>query len=216
MIVDFIQAILHLDQHIAQWAQDYGTLIYAILFAIIFCETGLVITPFLPGDSFLFALGALSATGTLDLTTVCVLLTIAAILGDNLNYWIGRWIGPRAFQFKKSRFFNPDHLHKAHAFYQKNGGKTVVLARFIPIVRTFSPFVAGVAKMDYRHFLAYSVGGGIFWITSLTILGYYFGNLPIVKDNFGAIVIVIILISILPIIIELIRNRKSSTTTTTN
>jgi membrane-associated protein len=214
MIMEFIDTILHLDQHLAQWTQDYGTLIYGILFLIIFCETGLVVTPFLPGDSLLFALGALCASGSLDLVTILVSLSIAAIIGDTLNYWIGKWIGPRAFQFKKSFFFNPDHLRKAHAFYEKHGGKTIVMARFVPIVRTFAPFVAGIGNMDYKKFLFYNVTGGIFWIVSLTILGYFFGNLQIVKENFTAVIFAIIGISVLPIIIELIRNRKTIEKTT--
>lgn len=206
---EFISIFLHLDQHLGEWITAYGPWIYAILFLIIFCETGLVVTPILPGDSLLFAIGAFAAAGSLDLATVMMLLFVAAVLGDTVNYLIGAWIGPKAFHFKKSIFFNPAHLAKAHAFYEKHGGKTIVIARFVPIVRTFAPFVAGMGSMNYRRFIAYNIGGAALWIGSIVMLGYLFGNIPLIKKNFTAVIFAIIFLSVLPIAIEWWKHRKA-------
>jgi len=176
--------------------------IYAILFLIIFCETGLVVTPFLPGDSLLFAIGSLAASGALDLTTCLILLTVAAILGDSVNYSIGAWIGPKAFHYPKSRWLNPEHLKRAHEFYERHGGKTIIIARFLPIIRTFAPFVAGIGRMTYSHFLFYNVTGAFIWIFSITYLGYFFGGMEIVQKNFSLVILAIIVISLLPIVVE--------------
>jgi membrane-associated protein len=209
IIKQLIDFILHIDSHMAEIIRNYGVWTYAILFLIIFCETGFVVTPFLPGDSLLFACGALAAsTGALDPTILIVLLSIAAILGDTVNYWIGSYIGPKAFTKEDSRFFKKKYLIQTHEFYEKYGGKTIIIARFMPIVRTFAPFVAGIGKMTYPKFLAYNVIGGILWITSFTLLGYFFGNIPVVKRNFTLVIIVIIILSILPSVIEVIRHRS--------
>jgi membrane-associated protein len=204
----FIDVVLHLDKHLTELVADYHFWVYGILFLIIFCETGLVVTPFLPGDSLLFATGALAAAGVLDIGAILTLLTIAAIVGDNMNYAIGRVIGPRVFT-EGSRWLKREHLLRTQRFYEKHGGKTVVLARFVPIVRTFAPFVAGVGRMFYPRFLAFDVGGGVFWVWSFGLLGYFFGNQPIVKENFGLAIIAVIVISLLPVIIEAWRARLS-------
>ncbi len=208
----FIDVILHLDEHLLELTQAYGVWVYAILFLIIFCETGLVVTPFLPGDSLLFAVGSLAALGALDLVTVLVLLFLAAVLGDTVNYWIGAYVGPKVFTTGHSRIFKKEHLDKTHSFYERYGGKTIVIARFVPIVRTFAPFVAGIGAMTYRKFFAYNIGGGLLWVCSLVLAGYWFGNLPFVKNNFSLVIGMIILISLLPGIIEYVRHRwqKSS------
>jgi membrane-associated protein len=203
----FIDVILHLDEHLLELTQSYGTWVYAILFLIIFCETGLVVTPFLPGDSLLFAVGSLAALGALDLVTVLVLLSVAAILGDTVNYWIGAYVGPKVFTERQSRLFRKEHLDRTHAFYEKYGGKTIVIARFVPIVRTFAPFVAGIGAMTYRKFFSYNVGGGVLWVLGLVLAGFWFGNLPFVKKNFSLVIGMIILISLLPGIIEYVRHR---------
>lgn len=200
-----IDLILHLDAHLAGLVADYGMWVYALLFAIIFCETGLVVTPFLPGDSLLFATGALSATGILNIAVVLPLLIAAAILGDAVNYSIGNYLGPKIFTAEDRsgfwhRALNRDHLNKAHRFFQKYGGKAIVLARFIPIVRTFVPFVAGAGSMSYSKFVIYNVAGGLLWVGICTGAGYAFGNMPAVKDNFTAVVLGIIVISLLPIV----------------
>lgn len=203
-----IDLVLHLDKHLASLLEAYGTWTYALLFLIIFCETGLVVTPFLPGDSLLFAVGALAAaTGKLDVMWVFILLTIAAILGDTTNYWIGFFCGPKVFKQDKSLFFNKKHLTRTHHFYEKYGRKTIIIARFIPIVRTFAPFVAGIGRMIYLRFLLFSVMGGIFWIGLLVYAGYFFGNRPLVKQNFSLVIVAIVFISILPGIIEYLRHR---------
>lgn len=204
-LVDFV---VHIDHHLDQIITTYGAWTYLVLFLIVFCETGLVVTPFLPGDSLLFAVGALAARGSLDLTTVLVLLAVAGILGDTVNYWIGARVGPKVFQKKQSRFFDPAHLEKAHRFYEKYGAKTIVIARFLPILRTFAPFVAGIGRMHYPKFLAYNVIGAIVWVGSLTLAGYFFGNIPIVRDNFSLVILLIIVLSIVPVAIELIRHRR--------
>lgn len=205
--MDIINFILHIDQHLLDFIQQYGQWVYAILFIIIFVETGFVVMPFLPGDSMLFAAGALAAsTGAMDPTVLIVLLCIAAILGDTLNYHIGRYIGPRVFEMD-SRFIKKEHLTKTQSFFEKHGGKTVIFARFLPFFRTFAPFVAGASNMNYKYFLMFNVIGALLWINSFVILGYFFGNLPIVKDNFTHLMLGIIILSILPAIFEFIRNR---------
>jgi len=200
---------LHLDKHLAEVTQAYGTWTYAILFLIIFLETGVVITPFLPGDSLLFAAGALAAIESANLNVVFlfILLTLAAIIGDTVNYWIGHTIGPRAFQ-GNIRFLKKEYLDRTHQFYEKYGGKTIVLARFIPIIRTFAPFVAGVGSMSYGKFITYNILGGILWTAIFIFGGYFFGNLPIVKNNFSLVILAIIFLSLLPPIIEFIQSRR--------
>lgn len=205
----FLDIILHLDKHLAELMQKYGTWTYAILFLIVFLETGVVITPFLPGDSLLFAAGALCAAGGLNPVFLFLLLTGAALIGDNLNYWIGRSFGPKVFE-RDGRFLKKAYLDKTRAYYEKHGGKTVILARFLPIVRTFSPFVAGVGAMTYPRFLAFSVVAAILWTGIFIPLGYFFGNLPIVKENFHIAVFGIIGISILPMVIEFLKHRAQN------
>jgi len=214
--MDFIknafEFALHFDQYLAVFVQQYGILTYAILFAIIFCETGLVVTPFLPGDSLLFAAGALSASlntgGILSPIFLIVVLSVAAIAGDTVNYFIGAYIGPKVFE-RDSRFLKKEYLDRTNAFYEKYGGKTIILARFVPIVRTFAPFVAGVGKMNYRRFITFNLIGGLLWVTIFVTLGALFGNIPIVKNNFEIVTIGIVFISILPMIFEYVRARRS-------
>jgi membrane-associated protein len=188
----------------------YGPWVYALLFLIVFCETGVVVTPFLPGDSLLFAVGALAGAGVLELGIVLPLLTAAAIIGDNTNYWIGRTVGPRVFT-EHSRLLKREHLLRTQRFYERHGGKTVVLARFVPIVRTFAPFVSGVGRMHYPRFLAFDIGGGILWVWSFGLLGFFFGNQPVIKENFGLAIVGVIVISVLPIVVEAWRSRRSRT-----
>ena len=207
LIQTLIDFILHIDAHINTMIVNYGAWTYAILFLIIFCETGLVVTPFLPGDSLLFAAGAFAARGSLNVFAVFGLLWFAAVLGDNLNYWIGRYIGPRVFK-SESRLLNKKYLARAHEFYERHGGKAVILARFVPIVRTFAPFVSGVAAMHYPRFLAFDVSGGLLWIGLFTFAGYFFGNIPAVEKNFEVVIIAIILVSVSPMVIEYIRSRR--------
>ena len=206
----FVDFFLHLDQHLAEVIQQYGRTTYLLLFLIVFLETGLVVTPILPGDSLLFAAGAFAAHGDLSLWPLFFLLCLAAILGDTVNYAIGARLGPKVFSYSKSRFFNPEHLKKTHAFYEKYGGKTIIIARFVPIVRTFAPFVAGVGQMSYRQFIGYNVIGGILWVSVCVFAGYFFGNLPFVKKNFSVVVIVIVLISLLPAVIEYLKHRAEA------
>lgn len=210
IIKHLIDIVLHLDKHLDQLVLQYQGWTYGILFLIIFCETGLVVTPFLPGDSLLFALGALSAGGSLNPIILAVLLMAAAIIGDNLNYWIGRTVGAKLFTSNDSKLFNKSYLERTEKFYDRYGTKTVVIARFVPIVRTFAPFVAGFGRMNYAKFLTFSVLGGTLWICGLIALGYFFGNLPFVKKNFGLVIIAIIFISVLPAVIEALRARKSA------
>jgi membrane-associated protein len=209
--MDFLQQILdvvlHLDRHLAELTGRYGTWTYAILMLIVFCETGLVVTPFLPGDSLLFAAGAISALGPLDTATLNALIFLAVLGGDNLNYWIGRTLGPRAFALD-SRFFRRRHLEYTQGFFARHGGKTVVLARFVPIVRTFTPFVAGIGAMTYPRFLAFSIAGGALWVTGFLWAGYFFGNLPMVRNNFSLVVLAIILLSVVPMVVTVIRERR--------
>jgi membrane-associated protein len=202
----FIDFFLHLDEHLNVVIQNYGTWTYLLLFAVIFMETGLVVTPFLPGDSLLFAAGTFAALGSLNVGLLFLLLAAAAILGDTVNYWIGHYIGPRAFS-GEIRFLKKEYLDRTHEFYERHGGKTIILARFIPIIRTFAPFVAGVGAMTYPRFIAYNVIGGVAWVAIFTFGGYFFGNLPVVKENFTLVIIAIILISVLPGVIEFFRER---------
>ncbi|HEY6947224.1 MAG TPA: DedA family protein [Gemmatimonadales bacterium] len=195
---------LRLDQHLTDVVGRYGTGTYVLLSLIIFCETGLVVTPFLPGDSLLFAAGAVAALGPLDPAVLVALLAGAAVAGDNCNYWIGRWVGPRAFS-GKVRFLNRDYLARTHAFYEKHGGKTVVLARFAPILRTFAPFVAGVGAMHYPRFLRFSIAGSLLWVSLFVLGGYFFGNLPVVRENFSLVILAIIAISLMPAAVEAFR-----------
>jgi len=206
-IIDFI---LHIDLYINYLIEQFGQVTYYILFMVIFCETGLVITPFLPGDSFLFTIGAFSANGELDVFLITPLLIIAAILGDTVNYALGKRIGPKVFHYEKSRFFKKEYLVKAHAFYEKYGGKTIIIARFVPIVRTFAPFVAGAGEMNYKKFLLYNVVGGIFWVVLFIGAGYFFGNLEIVKKNFTLVIFGIIILSIMPGVIEYIQVKRDN------
>jgi membrane-associated protein len=211
---EFIDLFLHLDKHLAELTSQYGTWTYLILFAIIFCETGLVVTPFLPGDSLLFAAGAIAATslgdGThpLNVWTMCGLLIVAAVLGDTVNYHIGSFFGPKILRGEKSLLFNKKHLDRTHRFFEKYGGKTIIFARFVPIVRTFAPFVAGVGSMTYLRFLTYNVIGGIIWVVGFVLAGFLFGNVPVVKRNFTVVILAIIFISILPGVIEYFRHRR--------
>jgi len=202
--------LIHIDKYLDLIIRACGLWTYLILFLILFCETGLVITPFLPGDSLLFAVGAFSAKGLFKIEWVYLLLILAAFLGDTVNYWIGYVIGPKIFSQEKSRFFKKEHLERAHKFYEKYGGKTIILARFIPIIRTFAPFVAGVGKMNYFKFLSYNFLGGLIWVTIFIFSGYFFGNMPMIKNNFSVVILVIIFLSILPAIIEIVRNRRKT------
>jgi len=198
---------LHLDQHLGQLISQYGTWTHLILFLIVFCETGLVVTPFLPGDSLLFAAGTFAALGALDLWMVVLLLILAAIAGDTVNYWIGAYVGPRAFR-GDIRFLRKEYLDRTHAFYEKHGGKTIILARFVPIIRTFAPFVAGVGAMSYPRFITYNVVGAVLWVGLFVLGGYFFGNISVVRENFTLVILAIIAISVLPIVIEARRARR--------
>ncbi|MEK7720834.1 MAG: DedA family protein [Elusimicrobiota bacterium] len=207
-LVHAFNILLHLDKYLGAVIQDYGTWTYLILFLIIFCETGLVVAPILPGDSLLFAVGVFCGLGDLDIKLILALLSVAAVLGDTVNYAVGKYMGPRVFHYEDSRILKKEYLQKTHAFYEKYGGKTIIIARFVPIVRTFAPFVAGVGAMTYGKFLAYNVAGGLLWVFSVTLAGYFFGNIPIVKNNFTAVILAIIFISILPGVIEYLRHRR--------
>lgn len=207
LLAQFFDIILHLDKHLTVLIQTYGTWVYLILFMIIFCETGLVVTPFLPGDSLLFVSGAMAASGALDVHGLFALLVLASFSGDNTNYWTGRYLGPRVFSREHSRLLNPAHIERTQRFYEKHGGKTVILARFLPIIRTFAPFVAGIGRMQYRQFLFYSFAGGVFWIGFFVYGGYYFGNIPFVKNNLTAFILGIIVISVLPGIVGYLREK---------
>ncbi|MDR1146065.1 MAG: VTT domain-containing protein [Verrucomicrobiales bacterium] len=197
-----IDILRHLDKYLETYAHQYGVWIYALLFLIVFCETGLVVTPFLPGDSMLFAVGALAAAGVLHIWVAVPLFVVASSCGDNTNYWIGRWIGPRAFHFPKSLIFNPAYLQKAHQFYQRYGSRMMAFSRFLPMIRTFAPFAAGVAAMDYRKFLLFDSIGALCWGSSITLLGYWFGNHAAVRSNFSLVIVGIIVISLLPVGVE--------------
>jgi membrane-associated protein len=203
-----IDFFLHLDRHLSEIITQYGTWTYGILAGVVFCETGLVVTPLLPGDSLLFAAGTFAALGSLDPRILNLLLFAAVLAGDNVNYWVGRYIGPRAFS-GEVRFFRKEYLDRTRAFFDRHGGKTVVMARFIPIVRTFTPFVAGIGAMTYPRFLAYSVVGGALWVSAFVWAGYFFGNLPFVRQNFGLVVLGIIGLSLLPMVIGLVNDRRT-------
>ena len=207
LLREFIDFFLHLDVHLAEIIDRFGAGAYGILFLIVFCETGLVVTPFLPGDSLLFAAGAFAALGSFELVPLMVLLIVAAIAGDTVNYWIGARIGPRAIS-GNVRFLKQEYLVRTTEFYERHGGKTIVLARFIPIVRTFAPFVAGVGRMNYARFLAYNVIGAVVWVTLFTLAGFHFGNIPAVKENFTLVILAIIGVSVLPIAIEILKARR--------
>ena len=209
-IKDFIDLFLHLDTHLQTVIQSYGTWTYVILFLIIFCETGLVVTPILPGDSLLFAAGAFAATGSLDLVWLLIFLTVAAVLGDAVNYAIGYFMGPKVFAQPNSRFLKKEYLDRTHEFYEKYGGKTIIIARFVPIVRTFAPFVAGVGSMTYAKFASYNVIGGVLWVGVCVLAGYAFGNIPVVQEHFTLVILGIIFVSILPGIIEFLRQRQQT------
>ena len=208
LISAFIDIVLHLDTHLLVLVQQYGVWIYAILFAIIFAETGLVVAPFLPGDSLLFVIGALCGMGSLQLQVALPLLILAAFMGDNTNYWVGRLLGLRLLNHPNQRWIKHEHLEKTHAFYAKHGGKTVIFARFLPIIRTIAPFVAGIGTMNYRLYLMFSILGGVAWIGSLMLAGYFFGNIPVIKNNLTLMIIVIVFISFVPAILEFIKHRR--------
>ena len=199
--------LVHLDRHLATLLQQHGAWVYLLLFVIIFCETGLVVTPFLPGDSLLFIAGALAAGGGIDVHLLALLLVAAAVLGNTVNYSIGRLIGPKVFHWEESRFFNRRALDRAHAFYEKHGGKTIVITRFVPILRTFAPFVAGIARMTYLNFTAYNLAGALAWVLSLLYAGYWFGNVPFVKQNLTWVIVGIVVLSVTPLAFEYVRQR---------
>lgn len=199
---------VHLDAHLESFVSQHGAWVYALLFAIVFCETGLVVTPFLPGDSLLFVAGAVAAAGRMDLAAVMGALVAAALCGDNVNYWVGRLLGPRVFHHGDSRWLNPAHLRRAHDFYERHGGKTVILARFVPIVRTYAPFVAGVGAMPYLRYLAFCVAGALLWVVALCEAGYWFGNIEIIRKNLTAAILVVVLLSISPGLVAWLRSRS--------
>ena len=201
--------VVHLDKHLAVFVGQHGRWVYALLFAIVFCETGLVVTPFLPGDSLLFVVGALAAAGGMDIFLVMAVLVTAALCGDNVNYSIGRYVGPRVFHFKDSRWFNPKHLERAHAFYEKHGGQTIIIARFMPIVRTYVPFVAGIAAMPYARYIGFCVAGALLWVVSLCGAGYFFGNIPAVKNNLSLVIVAIVLLSVAPGAVAWLKARRA-------
>jgi membrane-associated protein len=209
-LAQFLDIVLHLDVHLVALVQEYGVWVYAILFAIIFCETGLVVTPFLPGDSLLFVAGAVAASGAMEVHLLVALLIVAAVAGDLTNYAIGRWLGVKFFTDRSSKLLNPEHLEKAHAFYERHGGKAVIIARFLPILRTYIPFVAGLAAMDPKRFALFNVTGGILWVASLTYAGYFFGNIPWVKGNLTLIIIGIIVVSLLPLVWAFVQAKLES------
>lgn len=209
LITYLVNVVMHLDSHLLALTQQYGIWIYAILFAIIFSETGLVIFPFLPGDSLLFVAGALCGIGALDISMLLPLLMLAAFLGDNTNYWTGRLIGKRLVKLGNSRFIKHEHLDKTHDFYKKHGGKTIIFARFLPIVRTFAPFVAGIARMHYRLFMMFSAAGSVVWIAFFVIGGFFLGNIPVIKDNLTLMILTIVFVSLVPAMLEFIRHRRA-------
>jgi membrane-associated protein len=204
-VIDFI---IHLDTHLSDLIQTYGLWTYLILFVVIFCETGLVVTPFLPGDSLIFAAGTFAARGDLKVGWLFLVLAAAAVIGDTVNYWIGKIIGPKVFHKEKTRFFRKEYLDRTHEFYEKYGAETIIIARFVPIIRTFAPFVAGIGRMSYLKFISYNVIGGVGWVAIFTFGGYFFGNIPFVKNNFSIVIIAIILISLVPAVVEFLKHRK--------
>ena len=207
LLAQFLDIVLHLDRYLVGLVQEYGVLVYAILFAIIFSETGFVVTPFLPGDSLLFVSGAIAASGEMNVHLLFVLLALAAVLGNSVNYAVGRWLGKRFFTDGRSRWLNPKHLEKAHEFYERHGGKAVVLSRFLPIVRTYVPFVAGMALMTPRQYTVYNVAGGVAWVGSLCYAGYFFGNIPWIRGNLTAIIVGIVIVSLLPLAYAFLKSR---------
>ncbi|MEI6146292.1 MAG: DedA family protein [Methylococcales bacterium] len=206
----FIDIFLHLDKSLSTVIQTFGSTTYIILFLVILCETGLVVLPFLPGDSLLFAAGAFAAKGDMNVASLLMALSVAAIIGDSINYEIGRLIGPKIAQQERSRFINKEHIAKTHEFYEKYGTKTIIIARFIPIIRTFAPFVAGLGNMSYKKFIRYNMVGGIAWISICLFAGYFFGNISIVKQNFSLVILAIIIVSLIPAVIEFIRHKSNS------
>jgi membrane-associated protein len=204
----FVDIVLHLDKYLAMLVQQYGPWIYAILFAIIFSETGFVVTPFLPGDSLLFVAGALAALGGMDLVTLIAVLIAAAALGNMLNYQIGRFLGPKVFHWENSHFFNKAALEKTHAFYTRHGGKTLIISRFLPLFRTFAPFVAGIGAMNYMRFAIFNLAGAVSWVVSLTLAGYFFGNQPWVQQNLTAMIVGIVVVSMIPVVVGWLQQRK--------
>jgi membrane-associated protein len=211
LVAGFLDLILHLDQHLLTLTRDYGGWVYGMLFLIIFCETGLVVTPFLPGDSLLFVTGTLAGTGMLDTTVLILCLTAAAVIGNTTNYWIGRHVGPAAFRRDKAHFFRAEHLERTQRFYEQHGGKTIVITRFLPIVRTFAPFVAGIGKMAHTRFQAFNIVGGLLWVGSLTVAGVLFGNMAFIKNNLTAVIFAIIFVSLLPGLIGYFHHRQRAT-----
>jgi len=207
-ISKLIDIVLHLDKYLGALIQSNGTWTYAILFVVIFCETGLVVTPFLPGDSLLFAAGAFAAKGMLKPWWLFLILAAAAILGDTVNYWIGRVVGPKVFHKEKVRFFKKEYLDRTHQFYEKYGPETIIIARFVPIVRTFAPFVAGIGRMTYGKFIVYNVVGGVGWVALFVFGGYFFGNIPFIQKRFSLVIIAIILISLVPAVVEFLKHRR--------
>jgi membrane-associated protein len=206
--VNLLDIVLHLDAHLLQLVKDYGLWVYAILFAIIFSETGFVVTPFLPGDSLLFVAGAIAASGDLNVHLLFVVLTAAAFFGNSVNYGIGRWLGNHFFTDRGSRWLNPAHLEKAHAFYERHGGKAVVISRFLPIVRTYVPFVAGMAQMRAREYLAYNIAGAVLWVGTLTYAGFFFGNIPWIRGNLTAMIVGIVVVSLVPLAYAYVKSRR--------
>ena len=202
-----LDLVLHLDKHLLLLTQDYGAWVYLILFLIIFSETGLVVAPFLPGDSLLFVAGALTASAALDTQTLIGLLVLASFMGDNTNYWVGRYLGPKVFRREDSRFLKREYLERTHRFYEKHGGKAIILARFFPIIRTFAPFVAGVGRMDYRRFLPFSLAGSTAWVGSLVLAGHFFGDIPFIKHNLTLVIFAIVILSLLPGALGYLRHR---------
>jgi membrane-associated protein len=203
-----INYVLHLDKHLSFIIENYGLWCYLIFFLVIFCETGLVVTPFLPGDSLLFALGTLAAAGSLEIASIFALLSIAAVAGDSANYTIGKYFGDVILKHQGKWFLKKEHIDRTHSFYERYGAKTIVIARFVPIIRTFAPFIAGVGKMTYLKFFSYNVVGGLLWVTLFIFGGYFFGNIPVVKRNFSLVILVIIVLSIMPAVIEIIREKR--------
>lgn len=206
-LLDFV---LHLDKHLSSLIQTYGVWTYLILFVIIFLETGLVVTPFLPGDSLLFAAGTFASVKALNLVWLFVVLSAAAVLGDTVNYWVGHLLGPKVFHQEKSRFFKKEYLERTHRFYERYGAETIIIARFVPIIRTFAPFVAGIGRMSYWKFISYNVIGGIAWVAVFVFGGYFFGNIPFVQENFGLVIAGIIIISTIPAAVEFVRHRRAA------
>lgn len=210
LLAQFIDIVLHLDKHLVLLVESYGIWVYAILFAIVFMETGFVVTPFLPGDSLLFVAGAVAAAGGMDVGLVAATLITAALCGDNVNYWIGRFLGPKVFQFEGSRWLKQENLDRTHAFMEKHGPKAIIIARFVPVVRTFVPFVCGIGRLTYGRFLGFSVLGAAIWVGLLVPAGYFFGNLPVVKNNLTAVILLIVFISVLPGIVEFVRHKRAT------